>query len=157
MDLVPTNFSSLDKDVIENGSGTHSLPVLVGIAPGEKGRALCSSSKSKTNIFSCTKNMLELNGWRSGAASSTHQPNVHFLYESGTLTIFQLKKTAFLTLKIGKSYEMFPYAAYGNISYDMPILNMITLYKIWKKYIKMIAFLWIARFYYSKLDWNYLS
>ena len=40
MDLVPKNFSSLDKDVIENGSGTHSLPVLVGIAPGEKGKGV---------------------------------------------------------------------------------------------------------------------
>ena len=51
MDLVPKNFSSLDKDVIENGSGTHSLPVLVGIAPGEKGKGVVFIIKIEDKYF----------------------------------------------------------------------------------------------------------
>ena len=62
MDLAPKNFSSLNKDVIENGSGTHSEPVLVGIAPGEKGKGAVFIVKIEDKFFSCTKNMLELNG-----------------------------------------------------------------------------------------------
>ena len=79
MDLVPKNFSSLDKDVIENGSGTHSLPVLVGIALGEKGKGVVFIIKIEDKYF------------------------------------FMYKKHAgakWLTLKIGKSYEMFFEAAF---------------------------------------------
>ena len=51
MDLVPKKFSSLDKDVIENRSGAHSLPVLVGIALGEKGKGVVFIIKIEDKYF----------------------------------------------------------------------------------------------------------
>ena len=62
MNLVPEKFSSLSREVLENVEGTHSEPILIGIVPGEKEKALCSSLKSRTDIFKCSRNMPEPSG-----------------------------------------------------------------------------------------------
>ena len=55
MDLVPENFSSLSREVIENVEGTHSEPILVAIVRGEKRKGAVFVIKIEDRYFTMFK------------------------------------------------------------------------------------------------------